>query len=186
MRCTVPLLALTAILLLPEAALASPRGAQSFETCSMVTSEYITVLQLIRQGFTGQQLTDNLPGLDKPGAERVRLLEKAVKDEGLEETFSAVNAEFARCSKRVYQRRGKPEPDSREGHFYFCAGENKLRYEILMAAILDADIDAVLGQVPASRERITRAIFKLQANQGPLAAFDAIGDELKYCLNGTS
>ncbi|TBW59060.1 hypothetical protein EZI54_01740 [Marinobacter halodurans] len=178
--------AFAACLLFSISAQADPRGEQSFETCSMVTSEYITVLQLINRGFSGEQLTRNLPGLDRQGAKRVRLLEAAAREDGLVDTFSAVNAEFARCSQRVYQRGGKPKPDSREGHFYFCAGENKLRYEILVAATLDADINDVLAQVPTGRHRIARAIFRLQANKGTLAAFDAIGDELKYCLNGTS
>lgn len=174
---------------LPTAAFpATPENgaAQSFETCSMISSEYITVLQLLNQGFSGEQLSGSLPGLDDDGAARVQTLAAAAHRDGLADTFSAVNSEYARCSRHVYQQRGKPDPASREGHFYFCAGENKLRYEILIAATLDARIDAVLPQIPASREPIARAIFNLQQTKGTLAAFDAIGDELKYCLNGKS
>ncbi|WP_148862975.1 hypothetical protein [Marinobacter fonticola] len=159
---------------------------QSFETCSMITSEYITVLQLVHQGFTGEQLLNALPGLSEGGATRVRELAKVADQDGLVDTFSSVNAEYARCSKQVFEQTGAPDPATREGHFYFCAGENKLRHEILLAATLEASKNEVLTQIPASRHRMARAIFELQDNQGTLAAFDAIGDELKYCLNGQS
>ncbi|WP_169334074.1 hypothetical protein [Marinobacter nanhaiticus] len=159
---------------------------QSFETCGLITSEYVTVLQLLKQGFTEKQLLASLPGLTDSGAERVEALVDAVNKKGLTETFSAVNSEYARCSQGVYDLRGAPDPVSREGHFYFCAGENKLRYEILMAASLQAPEDEVLTQVPRQRQRIVQAIFDLYRDDGLPAAFDAIGDELKYCLNGES
>lgn len=162
------------------------KAEQSFETCGMITSEYITVLQLIKKEFTGKQLEQSLPALSKKGSRRVDELSEAVKKNGLVETFSAVNSEYARCSKTVYKREGKPESSSRENHFYFCAGENKLRYEFLVAATLDADIKEVIRQIPASRKQMVHAIYDLQDDEGTEATFDAIGDELKYCLNGTS
>lgn len=152
----------------------------------MITSEYVTVLQLLNQGFTEKQLLASLPGLTDSGAKRVEALVQAAREKGLAETFSAVNAEYGRCSQRVYDKRGAPDPVSREGHFYFCAGENKLRYEILMAASLDAPEDEVLAQVPRQRQRIAQAIFDLHRKEGLVSALDAIGDELKYCLNGQS
>lgn len=164
----------------------SGKATQSFETCSMITSEYVTVLQLVNQGFTEEELLSSLPGLTDGGAKRVRALVEASRKNGIAETFSAVNAEYARCSQRVYNKRGKPAPVSREGHFYFCAGENKLRYEILIAASLDAPEKDVVAQVPEQRRRIAQAIFELYQEEGLVAGFDAIGDELKYCLNGQS
>ncbi|PAV26267.1 hypothetical protein CF392_06605 [Tamilnaduibacter salinus] len=60
-----------------------------------------------------------------------------------------------------------------------------MRYQVLVAATLDANRQNVLRQLPDSRHRIAGAIFDLQQSEGTLAAFDAIGDELKYCINGT-
>lgn len=165
---------------------ASPETpGQSFETCSLITAEYVTTLQLIDKGMNADQLVQTLPGLTQPGEKRVRTLFQAVEDEGLVATYSSVNSQYARCSRRVYQQHGAPEPSSREGHFYFCAGENKLRYQVLVAATLDANRRSVLKQLPDSRHRIAGAIFDLQKSDGTLAAFDALGDELKYCINGT-
>lgn len=170
----------------PVSATANTASEQSFETCSMITSEYVTVLQLIGEGFTEAQLTESLPGLSPAAERRVKTIFSAATktEDGLIDTFSAVNAEYAKCSKRVYDRTGRPALTSRESYFYFCAGENKLRYEILISATLDASISEVLPQIPDARERIARAIYDLYHSEGALAAFDAIGDELKFCLNG--
>ncbi|MGQ7275160.1 hypothetical protein [Marinobacter sp. V034] len=172
--------------LTPALAAADTTSEQSFETCSMITSEYVTVLQLVAKGFSKSQLTESLPGLSPAAEKRVTTLFDAAtaSKSALVDTFSAVNAEYAKCSKRVYDRSGRPPPASRESHFYFCAGENKLRYEVLISATLDAPISKVLPQLPATREPIARAIYDLYHSDGVTAAFDAIGDELKYCLNG--
>ncbi|MGP4842556.1 hypothetical protein ACTXGQ_00355 [Marinobacter sp. 1Y8] len=182
----IALLSLMLTALIPAAAAADTASEQSFETCSMITSEYVTVLQLVAKGFTKPQLTKSLPGLSPAAEKRVTTLFDAAtaSESALIDTFSAVNAEYAKCSKRVYDRVGRPAPTSRESHFYFCAGENKLRYEILISATLDAPVSKVLPQLPGSREPIARAIYSLYYSDGPAAAFDAIGDELKYCLNG--
>lgn len=171
---------------LADSSQSKSEAGQSFETCGMITSEYVTVLQLLNKGFTEDQLLASLPGLTDRGAKRVEALVQAAREKGLAETFSAVNAEYGRCSQRVYDNHGTPDPVSREGHFYFCAGENKLRYEVLMAASLDAPEDEVLAQVPRQRQRIAQAIFDLHRKEGLVAALNAIGDELKYCLNGQS
>ena len=162
---------------------ASERGGQSYESCSLITSEYITVLQLINQGFKEEQLAVSLPGLTPEARQRMAKLYSAVRNDGLEETFSAVNSEYARCARSVYRSEGAPAPVTREGHFYFCAGENKVRYEILMASIVGGQPEEIVRQLSDIHKPTGRALIELHRNQGTLAVFNALGDELKFCIN---
>lgn len=162
---------------------ASGTGKQSYESCSLITSEYITVLQLVHRGFDRDELAASLPGLTPEAHKRMERLYTATEEEGLEETFSAVNSEYARCARSVYRSKGVPERTAREGHFYFCAGENKVRYEILMASVAGGQPQAIINQLADIHKPTARALLELHRNEGTLAVFDALGDELKFCIN---
>lgn len=156
---------------------------QSYETCSLITSEYVTLLQLIQRGFDRKALAQALPGLSEPARERMEALYRTVADEGLVETYSAVNAEYARCARAVHDRVGQPVRTSREGHFHFCAGENKVRYQVLMAAVVGGSAGEILPQLDAIHRPTAKALLQLYRDQGELAVFSALADELKHCIN---
>lgn len=156
---------------------------QSFESCSLITSEYITVLQLVQRGFDKAALAEALPGLSDEGRRRMEELYRAAEEDGLEATYSAVNSEYARCSRKVFNRTGEPPWISREGHFYFCAGENKVRYEILMAGMVGGKAEEIVPQLSEMHRPTAQATLKLHDGEGALVVFDALGDELKFCIN---
>ncbi|MDC0663311.1 hypothetical protein [Marinobacter sp. SS21] len=157
-------------------------AAQSFESCSMITSEYLTVLQLMSRGFGRDTLMANLPEISEPAQARVNSLFSMVETDGLTESYSRINAEYSSCAKGVYQARGTPATGSREAHFYFCAGENKVRYEIVMAAVIGADRADVTPQLPPQYRPTVNALFDLHRSEGPLTVFDELASELKKCL----
>ncbi|WP_166263704.1 hypothetical protein [Marinobacter caseinilyticus] len=158
-------------------------GKQSYETCSLITSEYVTVLQLIYRGFDQAALTASLPGLSSEAKTRMHSLYQTVEREGLLETFSVVNSEYADCAANVFRLTGSPPRSGRDGHFYFCAGENKTRYQILMAALVGADADQVVPQLADQHKPAARSLFVLYREKGALPVFDALAAELKFCIN---
>jgi len=159
-------------------------ASHSYETCSMVTSEYVTVLQLASRGLSGETLKDSLPGISQSAEGRTDALLEVARSEGLIDTYSRVNSEYARCATNVFRARGVPAPDSREARFHFCAGENKVRYEIALAAIMGAPEQEVLNQLRPQHLETGAAIYDLYRVEGELAVFDSLGAELKYCLKG--
>ncbi|MCH8497231.1 MAG: hypothetical protein LAT63_02020 [Marinobacter sp.] len=185
LKTTLPALAwllLTAIASV-QAHAGTPQPRQSFETCSLITSEYITVLQLLYRGFSGDALEQSLPGLSDAGRTRLQGLVQTVSEEGLLATYSTVNSEYARCGSRVYRQSGMPRPHSREAAFHYCAGENKVRYEILLALMVGGQVEEISNQLLPHYAQIVVALDELYRNQGALAAFDALASELKFCLN---
>lgn len=83
----------------------------------------------------------------------------------------------------MFDRAGKPGRATREGHFYFCAGENKVRYEALMAAMVGAREAPVVEQLADRHKPVATAIFRLYRSNDVMAVFDTLSDELKYCIN---
>ncbi len=156
---------------------------QSYETCSLITSEYVTVLQLIQRGFDRAALAQALPGLSDPARKRMAALYDTVERQGLLATYSAVNAEYARCAQAVHDRQGQPAAISRQGHFHFCAGENKMRYQILMAAVAGASEEAILARLNSIHRPTAAALLQLYREQDALAVFSTLADELKHCIN---
>jgi hypothetical protein len=170
---------------LASSAVADASGAaQSYESCSRITSEYVTVLQLASRGFSGEVLKSTLPGLSEEAEKRIDSLLQMVDKEGLAETYSTINSEYARCASGVFNAKGLPERQSREAHFHFCAGENKVRYEVLLAALIGAPEEKVLHQLQRQHRQAGETIYELYTVQGELAVFDRMGAELKYCLKG--
>lgn len=163
---------------------ATPQASrQSYETCSLITSEYLTVVQLLSRGFAPDTLKQALPDISAKAQQRVQALSEMVNNEGLTATYSRINSEYAHCAKMVYQEHGVPAPGSRENHFHFCAGENKVRYEILLAAMLDAAEVDVRPQLAPQHQPVVAALYELYKKEGADGAFDNLASELKYCIN---
>ncbi|MDX1635913.1 MAG: hypothetical protein R3280_14840 [Marinobacter sp.] len=158
-------------------------GQQSYESCSLITSEYVTVLQLIHRGFSRPALTEALPGISEPARQRVTALYDTVEDQGLAQTWGAVNSEYVRCATAVHDRVGQPPRISREGHFHFCAGENKVRYQVLRAAMQGASAGDILPQLNPIHRPTAKALLTLYGEDGALAVYSALADELKHCIN---
>lgn len=163
---------------------ADASGRQSYESCSVITIEYLTILQLSGRGLSGEALAESLPDISADAARRARALAKLVRKNGLAETYSTIYSEYAACAKNVYESQGIPDSESREAHFFYCAGENKIRYEISMAAIIGATPTDVIGQLPPSYGRTVHGIFNLQKSEGSNVLFDTLATELKHCING--
>lgn len=170
-------------MMLWAAATAEAATRQSFESCSLITSEYLTVLQLASRGFDRDTLTATLPSISDKAQSRVDALLELVDKEGLDATYSRINTEYAACARKVYEENGLPPQGSREDHFHFCAGENKVRYEVLMAAMVGARPDQVLPQLAGQHRNAARAVFDTHRQGGPLSVFDHLATELKHCVN---
>lgn len=161
----------------------SQSGRQSYESCSLITSQYLTVIQLLGRGFSEEMLQQALPDITADSAARVEALGELVKSEGLTKTYTRVNVEYARCATAVYQQSGVPEIGSREAHFHFCAGENKVRHEVLMAAMLQAPEEAVRTQLPEAHRSIIAPLYEMYNIEGADAVYDSLASELKLCIN---
>lgn len=179
-----PLVALCLLLALPGPALSDDNQAHhSYESCSLITSEYLTVLQLASRGLQGDTLKETLPGISKEAARRVDALLAMAREDGLIDTYSIINSEYAKCARDVFREMGVPPEGSREAHFYHCAGENKVRYEIALATLVGASMAEVIPQLRARHQPVARAIYELHHAEGELAVFDSLATELKHCLN---
>ncbi len=171
------------LLLTAASCWASDKPGHSYESCSLITSEYLTVLQLASRGLSSDVLRQSLPDISEEAANRVEKLVRFAEENGIEETHSTIHAEYARCAKSVFDQRGLPDEGTREAHFHYCAGENKVRYEIVMAAIIGADRQEVVTKVrPVHREAV-EAIYNMKQSSSTKALFDQLASELKHCIN---
>ena len=148
----------------------------------MLTVEQLTVLQLAQRGITQQEALDTLPFGQKKAKNRVKEVYALLEKEGILNTYSAVNSNYARCAKLVYEAKGAPAKDLLEYPYYFCAGENKVRYEIILRINESFNIDRVLSATPDSHFDVAIQYFKLIENKGLLAGFDYTANNLKACV----
>lgn len=158
-------------------------GQQSYESCSLITSQYLTALQLMARGLSDEVLQQALPDITPQSKTRVAALGELVTKEGLTETYNRVNAEYSRCARTVYREHGLPPPASREAHFHFCAGENKVRHEILLAAMLGAPASEIRPQLAPSHQAVVAPLYSLYNTAGADVVYDNLASELKHCLN---
>jgi len=165
-------------------ALATEKVAEhSYQSCTMITTELLTTIQLYEKGIPLDLLIESLPSLSKEGEKRVRLTyQLADKAEPLS-SYSTINSDYAKCAKAVFSKHGKPTPTSVEYGYYFCSGENKLRYEIALSIYLKANKDEVIPQLPKSRQKIGVHYFNLAEEEGLEAVFDLMANSLKHCVN---
>lgn len=159
-----------------------PEGQQSYESCGLITGEYLTVLQLVSRGFTPENLKQSLPDISDKAQARVDSLVSMARRDGLIDSYSTVNAEYASCAKKVFDARGLPSVGSREAHFHRCAGENKVGYEIAIAALVGAPKADVVKQLDPRHKPIAESIFQDLESRGSLGMFDSLSTNLKRCL----
>jgi len=178
-------LILLSILVLPVSVLA--KQAEPFEhdyiSCSMVTVEQLTILQLAQRGLTEQQALKELPFNHRAAKQRVSNIYALLNKEGILNTYSLINSNYARCAKLVHEAQGIPAKDLKGYAYYFCAGENKTRYEIILRINQSFNLDLVLEQVPDTHFDVAINYFNLINNKGILASFDYTANNLKACLN---
>lgn len=160
-----------------------PSGNQSYESCGLITGEYVTVLQLISRGITPENLKQSLPDISEKARGRVDTLATMARRDGLIDTYSTINSEYAGCSRKVFKANGMPRQGSREAHFHRCAGENKVGYEIAISALIGASEQEVAGQLDPQHRALVRSTFSDFQSEGGLGMFDGLATELKRCLS---
>ena len=168
----------------PAAQASDGRSAgTTYEACGLVAGQYLTTIQLLQQGFDAAVLKETLPGLTGKGARRIRAIEDQISEDGLIDTYSSVNARYARCASRVNDNQGKPEPKTREQHFYICAGENKVQYEIMLAALAGGHLEEVKPQLAKAHRGMAEKIYRRLGETNVATVFREMASELKACLN---
>ncbi|MDV3503826.1 hypothetical protein [Marinobacter sp. M-5] len=183
LRLLQPVVAVTLVMALwPGQAAAEDRG-HSFKTCSLITAEYLTVLQLASRGLDETTLNASLPDISAAARQRVDSLLALSRKEGLVDTHSRVHSEYAACARQVFTRLGMPEAGTRDSAFHFCAGENRVRYEITLAAVMEAPVEDVKRSLEPQHHAVAEAIYRIFEAEGPLVTFDHLAGELKHCLN---
>jgi len=101
---------------------------------------------------------------------------------GILNTYTDINTNFARCSTLVYQVKGKPAPDLKEHAYYFCSGENKVRFEVILKLDKHMSIDTIANALPPRYMHVITTYQKLIMSKGLLSAFDLTANNLKSCL----
>lgn len=160
----------------------------SYEACGLIASQYLTSVQLMQEGLEPELLKRTLPGLSESGGRRITRLHQTLSETGAEETYSNIHARFARCARNVHEQRGKPEPGSREDLFYRCAGENKIRYEVALAAFAGGRMQEVRKQLAPRHKAVAEALFQRYRETDATTVLSDIGTTFKACLRkpGTS
>ena len=174
---------LVLVLILAVSPAPAVAGQQTYESCSLIAAEYLTVLQLASRGLDAETLKASLPDISDPAKRRVDQLLAAAKKDGLLETYSTINSEYSACAREVYRDQGLPQPGTRERRFHDCAGENRVRYDITLGASMEAPAAAIKQDLSPVHHRMVDAIYRLYESEGPLVVFDNLAGELKHCLN---
>ena len=154
----------------------------SYEACGLIASQYLTSVQLMEQGLSPEVLKDTLPGLSKAGARRIDKLHQMLSANGPVDTYSNIHARFARCARNVHDQRGEPEPGTRQDLFYRCAGENKIRYEIALAAFAGGGLKEVREQLAPRHKPVAEALFQRYEETDAATVLREIGTTFKACL----
>ncbi|KZX77523.1 hypothetical protein A3715_01855 [Oleiphilus sp. HI0009] len=154
----------------------------SYISCSVLSAEQLTIAQLAQRGVSEDQALKNLPQKTKNASSRIKQVYQLISDEGILNAYSIINSNYARCAKLVHERDGAPAQDMYEFGFYYCAGENKIRYETILRINNSFNIDRVLAETPDSHFDVAINYFKLIESKGLLAGFDYTANNLKACL----
>ncbi len=151
--------------------------------CSIITSEHLTTLQLYQRGLPLEAAKASLPNISKEAIKRVDYIYRLADRIGILNAYSDINTNFARCATLVYEQRDKPAVDQIDYGYYFCAGENKVRFEIILNHNKYHTLEKVLEHTPDSHSDVAIRYHKLIKQKGLLAAFDLTANNLKSCLN---
>lgn len=155
---------------------------QTFLSCAIITSEHLTALQLFQRGLPMQLAVDSLPGISRDGRKRLEFVYDLAKRIGVLNTYADINTNFARCATLVYETKGKPAADMKEYAYYFCAGENKVRFEIILKLDRNYSIKEITKDLPSRYHDVVIRYKSLIETEGNLAAFDLTANNLKACL----
>jgi hypothetical protein len=155
---------------------------QSFLSCSIITSEHITALQLYQRGLPKKLALESLPGISRDGKKRLEYVYDWAKRIGILNAYSDINTNYARCSTLVYEQNGRPAADLKEHPYYFCSGENKIRFEIILKLDKNMSMNEITNKLPSRYTLVVERYKKLINDKGMLAAFDLTANNLKACL----
>ncbi|MCP5161743.1 MAG: hypothetical protein H7A00_08740 [Hahellaceae bacterium] len=155
----------------------------SFQSCSAVANELLTVIQLYQNHFALEELLKSLPEITPKGQTRVRDLYTKLENEGVVSVYSKVNSAYSQCAKQAYKKNGIPAADTMENGYYFCAGENKVRYEIVLAIYLNAPEEKVIPQLQEQHQNIGRHYYQLARQSGIESVFNELASSHKSCTN---
>lgn len=158
------------------------RLKQSFLSCSIITSEHLTGLQLYQRGLPKELALDSLPNISRDGKKRLGYIYDWAKRTGILNAYADINTNYARCATLVFEQNGRPAADLKEHAYYFCAGENKIRYEMILKLDQNISMEAMLAGLPSRYVQVAQRYKKLIKEQGTLAAFDLTANNLKACL----
>jgi len=155
----------------------------SYQSCTIITTELLTTAQFYNRGIPLEELIESLPNISPQGKKKVTSTYERIQQSDLLSTYSAINSDYAKCAKQVHANQGKPSYGSQEYGYYYCAGENKLRYEIILSIFLKQSKDNVIPQIPRSRRDIAVHYFDLAEKEGLEAVFDFMASSLKHCVS---
>ena len=155
---------------------------QSFLSCSIITTEHLTALQLFQRGIPKELAADSLPSISREGKKRLAYIYDWVKQIGILNAYADINTNYARCSTLVHQQQGRPAADLIEHAYYFCSGENKIRFEIILKLDRNNSIEEITKNLPSSFIAVAQSYKNLIKKKGTLAAFDLTANNLKACL----
>lgn len=155
----------------------------SFQSCTIITTELLTTIQFYEKGIPLELLIESLPDLSKEGEKRVRLSYQLAEQSTPLSSYSTINSDYAKCAKTVFSKHGKPKPTSIEYGYYFCSGENKLRYEIALSIYLKAKKEEVIPQLPKNRQQVGIHYFNLAEKESLESVFNLMANSLKHCVN---
>lgn len=155
---------------------------QSFLSCSLITSEHLTSLQLYQRGIPVDLAAESLPNISRDGKKRLEYVYGWAKRIGILNAYADINTNYARCATGVYQTSGKPAADQKEHAYYFCSGENKTRFEIILKLNQNMSLEEIKNSLPSRYHPIVNTYKALIDNKGSLAAFDLTANNLKACL----
>jgi len=154
----------------------------SYISCSIITSEHLTTLQLYQRGLPLDVALESLPNISRSAKKRVKYIYDMAKKYGILNTYADINTNYARCSTLVYQQRGKPAIDRLAHGYYYCAGENRIRFDMILNIDQKWSLEKLLQSVTDKHKSIARNYFQLIESKGILAAFDLTANNLKSCL----
>lgn len=156
---------------------------KTYQSCSVIASEVFTAIQLFSKGVPLGTLYETLPEITEKGKIRLKTTFENISKQGLVDTYSMANSQYSQCAKNAYSLTGKPEKNSIDYLFYMCSGENKLRYEIILAIYLGGKPEDVIPQVHPARKELALYLFDIAKKEKIEGAFNFSATELKRCLN---
>lgn len=155
---------------------------QTHLSCAIITSEHLTVLQLFQRGVKKETAISSLPNISRQARTRVDYVYSLATKIGTLNAYADINTNFARCSTLVHKTKGLPAPDDPEKGYYFCSGENKIRFEMILLINQGFSAQTIEERIPSSHHKVLKSYQRLIKRKGTLAAFDLTANNLKACL----